>query len=118
MEGIQVQLEYNGDGLLPHDIEVIMYRITQEILNNALKHAKATKATLSISCSKSQLLLYFSDNGIGFVPKAVVRGSGLTNIEDRCEIIGAELQLKSKPNEGTQIQISLNHSNKDNERSN
>ena len=115
IEGLQITFDYSGDGVLQHEKEVILYRITQEVLNNTLKHAKATEAKLSISCSENQLLLYFSDNGIGFVPTKVVKGSGLTNIEDRCKMISAVLELKSQVSNGTQIQISLNLSTDKNE---
>lgn len=115
MEGLHISFEYDANGELEHEKEVILYRITQEIVNNTLKHAKATEAKLSIFKTQNELHLHFSDNGIGFVSSKVIRGSGLTNIEDRCEMIGAILKIKSQPTMGTEIQISLSPSEKKHE---
>ena len=68
-----------------------------------------------LSVNRGKKTITFSDNGIGFAPTKVVRGSGLTNIEERCKMIGAVLTLKSQVDIGTQIQISLNLSNDGNE---
>ena len=64
--GMQIEFEQGGKFKLQHDTSVILYRITQEILNNALKHAKSFRGQLFIRCERKHVQLKFSDDGIGF----------------------------------------------------
>lgn len=88
--------------------ELGVFRIVQEILNNALKHAGATIIELNIRFSNQNLAIVVNDNGKGFNPGEKLKtGLGLKNLESRSEIIGARFKLKSKPGKGTRAIICL-----------
>lgn len=98
---------------LPKDFEINIYRILQEIINNALKHAQATTIQVSIEQSPEQVRLSVSDNGRGFVPETInadSAGLGLKNIMSRVDIMKGDLYLDSSPGKGTRytIEIPLN----------
>lgn len=95
---------------LTKETEIFLYRISQEILNNCLKHSGATEATVLLDCRDTIFTLKFSDNGKGFDTEEMQRnskGSGLSNLEKRCKIIGAELTIAAVINAGTTILITL-----------
>lgn len=106
-----VQIDYNHAGIFPKlkpGIEIFLYRMVQEMTGNMLKHAGATLATLNINNNDQNLTIVFSDNGCGFDQKtAMTKGAGLGNLEKRCKIIGANLEIKSTPGSGTQISVVL-----------
>ena len=93
---------------LSSEKEIFLYRMSQEIFNNILQHAQASEAELKITISKSQLIFIFRDNGIGFNILTNKKGNGLMNMEERCNIIKANLNIQSEKNNGTRITISLN----------
>jgi signal transduction histidine kinase len=94
---------------LSHEKEVILFRMVQEMMNNTLKHAKATTAELLIESSAEQTKIEFSDNGIGFNLTEVKRGNGLINIQERCKIIEATVDFSTNEAMGTKICIILRH---------
>lgn len=101
---------------LAHEKEVILYRIIQEILNNCLKHSQANKAYLEIRSTAQSLSITYRDNGIGFDPDAVILGAGITNMQERCKMIGANFEIDSHLGRGVQIKIHLNQeANHDNQ---
>ena len=98
---------------LSKETEIFLYRISQEILNNSLKHSKATACRISIDCVDNIFTLMYSDNGNGFDADTILKdsarseGSGLKNLNKRCKIIGAEFTIRSAKNAGTVILITL-----------
>lgn len=76
--------------------EIHLFRITQELINNTIKHSKATQIKISLTEFDDFLSLFYFDNGIGFNQKTVVSGSGLSNIKDRVEICNGTLHISSK----------------------
>jgi two-component system NarL family sensor kinase len=91
---------------LDADTEIILYRMTQEIFQNILKHSDATTVFVSVSISSGRLLMSFCDNGKGFeVSEAGSKGSGLANLAERAAAIGAILEITSVKKQGTQIRI-------------
>lgn len=110
-----VHVKYIEHGSLPQlsdGIEIILYRICQEMFNNTLQHAEATYISLTSICADHYLALEYTDNGKGFdverkVSGSEKSGSGLSNIISRCNIIGAEITINSRPGDGTSIRISL-----------
>ena len=87
------------------DTAIFLYRMTQEIFNNILKHSKATEVNFSIYQEEKNTIFKFADNGVGFNQAVVKLGSGLINLKERCEIINAKLQIDSAEGKGTTIQI-------------
>ena len=85
----------------------------KEAANNIIKHARATEARLSIRLENSQLNISIEDDGIGFDPASVKRGSGMGNLSRRLEDVGGSAEVKSRPGAGTQVhlQMSISHEN-------
>lgn len=86
---------------------VALYRILQESLANAFKHAQATKIEVHISFTERDTLLTIADNGIGFEQAAVVTGRGLGNLQSRAEEVGGHLRLTSHAGTGTRVDFVL-----------
>ncbi len=110
-----IEVDYKTDihepELKPEE-RVFLYRIFQEILNNALKHAHATRFDVSLNQQGIGTELIFTDNGVG-IPDEKLRdhdrylnGNGLLNIRERCKLIGASYNIHSQLNQGTTITIS------------
>lgn len=93
---------------LEADQLIILYRMIQELFTNSLKYAKASEIRLDISQNQKELVVNFNDNGIGFdYQSALNKGSGLTNIKERCEIIDAKLYFESELDQGVNVKITL-----------
>ncbi len=92
---------------LPPQVEQGLYRITQEALNNALKHAKATTVTVFVRASGEWIEVEVTDNGCGFEPDRLngQPGLGLTSMRERSEQLGGELAIESKLGEGTAVKV-------------
>jgi PAS domain S-box-containing protein len=93
------------DGL-PSHLTVAIYRMTQELANNIVKHAHATQAKLSLRADGQALELRAEDNGIGFATDSQGKGLGWQALQDRVRLLNGTLQLDSQPGR-TCIAISL-----------
>jgi signal transduction histidine kinase len=83
-------------------------RMAQEALRNVERHAGATRVTVRLQANDTVLELRIEDNGIGFDPDALRPGHyGIVGLREQAELIGAELRIDSKPNEGTTFRLSL-----------
>ncbi|MDH7463589.1 ATP-binding protein [Chitinophagaceae bacterium 26-R-25] len=89
------------------EFELLLYRITQELLHNILKHSKATEALVQICFQEEGLDLTVEDNGIGMPPerRSSSSGMGLQSIQDRIKAINGHMEVKSEPDNGTGIYI-------------
>jgi PAS domain S-box-containing protein len=93
--------------------EIALFRIAQEALNNVVKHAQASKVSLSLQQTDSAVVLSVADDGVGFdadaAPKSVMGGYGMgtSTMRERADAIGAQLTLDSVPGTGTQIIVEL-----------
>jgi signal transduction histidine kinase len=111
-EGIEVNLEIEGavEGL-PTDMEVAIYRILQEALNNIRRHARATEVDVVAEFTEREVTLTIQDNGQGFeVPEAITdfasNGSfGVMGLQERAQLYGGEITLESEPGHGTRVQL-------------
>jgi len=93
---------------LPRAVEEGLYRIAQEALNNALKHAKASSVTVRIHRKEPDVVeLEVADDGRGFDPEAVgdKGGMGLASMRERAERLGGTFQIISAPGEGTKVKV-------------
>ncbi len=90
--------------------ELVLFRILQEALNNALKHAAAKHFKISLQYHHDLLNLSLEDDGLGFSPGLLNNksGSGLRNMENRAALIGGKATIESAPGNGCRINISLN----------
>lgn len=117
-EGIKVRVETDETGLkyfeteasqrttMDVTLEESLYRIAQESLNNAAKHARARQAVIQIKFSDAQSL-YFSvgDNGIGFDSDSQGSGFGMQTMRERAEALHGTLRVASAPGHGTVIEV-------------
>ncbi len=90
------------------DVEVILYRVICELINNSLKHAACTNVNLSLSRAGSTLVLDYSDNGRGFDSKAMMDcGMGLSNIDSRINSLGGTFDIDSAKGKGMHATIRI-----------
>lgn len=108
--GLEIHFESLGvQPDLPEKTQIIIYRIAQELLANAIKHAGANKIMLQCSQNENMFYLSIEDNGKGFDPKADRRkGLGWENIRNRIEFLKGKIEIDSVIGEGTTINIELN----------
>jgi signal transduction histidine kinase len=92
---------------LAPELESTIYRLTQESVNNALKHASPTTVTIDVSETEEAVTLRVSDDGKGFDPNVVTERFGLVGMRERVDLAGGELQVESKPGRGTVITAEL-----------
>jgi signal transduction histidine kinase len=112
--GIHVAFEKEGRGAdLPKPVDLAMFRIAQEALNNVAKHANAQRVEIAIRRKNGNAVLSVRDNGVGFDPQRLDRprgdgGWGLLIMRERAEAVGAQFTLKAGPNSGTQVLVEYN----------
>jgi len=98
---------------LPAHVEVALYRIAQEALQNVMKHASAKRVTLRLSSTHGYVQLVVEDDGRGFRPAGAARNRsgdpayGLVGMRERAEIVGAHLQVTSTPGTGTRVLVEV-----------
>jgi nitrate/nitrite-specific signal transduction histidine kinase len=122
--GIPVSVRVEGQAKLPPDVQIVFYRISQEALNNVIKHSRAHQASVQLrysnenkiaTSSESQgepsqpeLIVFLSilDDGRGFDLAAIPSNRlGLGIMQERAKAIGADLYIESQPGKGTQVTI-------------
>lgn len=107
--GMRVEMNLDENLDLSDRVQDGLYRIAQEALNNALKHAKANQIIVNLSGKLSKVTLEIIDDGLGFKPDEAVEGGGLglDGIIERAELLRGELTLDSWPGKGTTIRIEV-----------
>jgi signal transduction histidine kinase len=91
---------------LPEDVHLALYRITQEGINNIVKHSRAREAAVSLTEENGQLILRIRDNGRGFDSNTQAGGLGLGVMRERAAMIGAAYAIRSAEGQGTEIEVS------------
>ncbi|WP_187270222.1 sensor histidine kinase [Pontibacter qinzhouensis] len=111
---VETRLNLRGEAQQLHpDKKLLLYRITQEALQNSLRHANAAHITVEIAFTPGMLTLTIEDDGQGFLltqqetGDTVVQGTGLQNIRYRAELIGARCEFNSEQGAGTRLTLSL-----------
>jgi signal transduction histidine kinase len=103
-----IELELDGDAPVPARIETDVFRIAQEALHNALRHAHAEHIALRLRCDDARVELVVSDDGIGFDAEQVrARRLGLTTMAERARAIGGELRVDSVLGAGTTVTLEV-----------
>lgn len=109
-----IEIEFHttsAERRLPPEIETNLYRIIQEALNNILKHANATKVSITINYLPDEAILVIEDNGAGFDTEAdqihTTEGSGfgLIGMKERAVLVGGRFEVESVPGGGTAILV-------------
>lgn len=104
---ILVEVTTTGEGSLPAEAQVSIYRICQEALNNIAKHAKASRVEIDVRLAAGELELHIRDNGHGFdLSEQIPSGHyGLAMMRERAEAVKAQLTISSQPGQGTEVTI-------------
>ena len=107
--GLKTEISMEGERRLPLPIEEELYRIAQEGLNNAVKHAKASSVRIHLKYTGERVSLSLYDDGTGFDQQAARQsgGMGLRGIEERVQKIGGSLTVESSPGSGTNLTVSV-----------
>jgi PAS domain S-box-containing protein len=105
---LSVDFVYNGyHTTLVKDQRLAIYRILQEVLNNIIKHAEATKVQIDLLQAEGMTFLTITDNGKGFDPSMKLNGIGLNNIQSRTKVFGGDVIINSKKGKGCCITVKL-----------
>jgi signal transduction histidine kinase len=111
---IHTRLVIEGnDRILPPSVEITIFRVIQEALNNIKHHSKASEANINLKFSPDSLSILIQDNGQGFyqpenLPKLAIEGKlGLIGIQERIVSLGGKFEVNSKPGSGTELSIIL-----------
>ncbi len=90
-----------------HDLQLNLYRILQEQLNNILKYAASSTIEVNLILDNGKLKMQIADNGIGFDLNAVKSGIGISNMRRRTELFQGDFIISSAPGEGCQLEIMI-----------
>lgn len=107
---VLVQLDINETVRLEHfslEQKIELYRIVQELVYNAFRHAKASMINLSLTFHDDYLSLMVEDDGKGFIPKTTKKGLGLESTNRRTENLQATWHIDSSPGRGTVVQVDI-----------
>lgn len=105
-----IELDFVTNGIknrLPDKVEVHLYRITQELISNILKHANASKVGVQLLLRKNTVVLIVEDNGNGFKGSSKSGGIGISNIHSRVEAMSGTVKVQSTEGEGTYVHIAI-----------
>jgi signal transduction histidine kinase/sugar lactone lactonase YvrE len=92
---------------LTEEIEKNLFRIAQEAVANAIRHAAAEQVTIELCFNRHDVQMTVTDDGRGFDPAAASDGFGLTSMRERAAQIGATLRLDSRPSAGTSVRVTV-----------
>ncbi len=93
-----------GEDRLPHEIETALYRIVQEALTNVVKHARASRVSISLVRKPGSVTAVIEDDGVGFEPADTRDGGiGLVGMRERVGLLDGRMEIESAPNAGTTI---------------
>jgi two-component system sensor histidine kinase DegS len=107
---IEVSIVGKDRRLEPH-VEITVFRIVQELLNNVRDHSQASQARLTVEIDDDQVRAAVDDNGTGFNVEEVLSGSaqshavGLNTMYERVEMLGGTLDIQSTPGQGTHVEV-------------
>jgi signal transduction histidine kinase len=110
VHAVELRLELTGKPRVRPGVDEEVFRIAQEALHNALRHARAERVSVRLEENGDGLGLVVTDDGVGFDPAAPAlraRRLGLTSMEERARELGARLEIESTPGAGTSVRLEL-----------
>jgi two-component system, NarL family, sensor histidine kinase UhpB len=108
--GRQVKTTFNAEGDfsdLDDDVQLVVYRVAQEALSNAIRHGEAQSITVSLKSTAEGVELRVSDDGRGFSFADAERGLGITGMRERALLVDGEVEIHSRPGEGTTVWLRI-----------
>jgi PAS domain S-box-containing protein len=103
---VPIELSVEGNGVLPPDVQITLYRIAQEALNNIAKYAESSQVVVTLQCQMSKVELAIQDNGPGFDVEQIPAGHmGIGIMRERAQEVGAQLEVLSQPGQGTLVTV-------------
>ncbi len=106
--GIKTALKITGERPLPPEVESALFRFAQEALSNIVRHSEADMVQITLDYGGDMLRFTIQDNGRGFDPAmAQPGGFGLTNMQQRINELGGEMELNTAPGQGTKLMACL-----------
>jgi two-component system sensor histidine kinase UhpB len=107
-DGPRVRRELQGNlPALSPDVELVIYRIAQEGLTNALRHSGARSATVSLTADAETLMLRVSDDGSGMPAQLPGGTAGIAGMRERALLVGGRLSIDSSPEHGTDVRLTV-----------
>jgi signal transduction histidine kinase len=104
----KVDFQYFGnEQRIDSKLEILLYRVAHELINNALKHAEAQQIKVQLVQEDDRVSLTVYDNGKGFDTSKTTTGMGLENIRNRIETYNGKITLFSSPGNGTEVNIEI-----------
>jgi signal transduction histidine kinase len=107
-DGPELVLQATGERRLPVEVERDLFRIAQEALSNAVKHAGAQRVVVALTIESEQVTLCVTDDGRGFDPASLPasrRAFGLIGMRERAELLNGGFEILSQPGAGTQVKV-------------
>ena len=98
---------FGKDTHLDSRLEILIYRCAYELVNNAMKHAEASRINVQLTVNESLVSLSVQDNGKGFGSDTVTYGAGFTNIRNRISAYNGKISIYSSPGAGTEVTIEI-----------
>jgi signal transduction histidine kinase len=105
--GIAVRLDAADVPELEPKTQAAVFRVAQEALHNALRHAGATEVAVTLSRTRKRVVLEVADDGTGFDPALAAGGLGLTSMRDRAAAVGGTLRINSTPGLGSKVRLEV-----------
>jgi len=103
---VPISLTVEGDSHLPDELQIALYRIAQEALNNIVRHAEANQVSVWLHCEPERLRLRIRDDGRGFDPEDTLPDQlGMGIMRERAKSVGATLKITSQPGQGTEVAV-------------
>lgn len=109
-EGIHIQFQTSGEvPILDHNVETAVFRILQEAINNAARHAQASSISVTLDFVPRLLHAMVEDDGIGFdVEQSITSGGlGVVGMKERANLVGGQLTIHSRPGSGTRVDLEV-----------
>ena len=104
--GLATSFEARGDlGTVPPDVQLVVYRVAQEALSNAVQHADADRVHVRVARENGAVELAVGDDGRGFSFEQASRGIGIAGMRERAMLVNGDLRVESRPEVGTRIQL-------------
>jgi len=110
--GLPIEVGGSTHGRLPPVVETALYRIVQEALTNAVRHADAARVRVELQREPQAIRCSIADDGVGFDARTVLAhrggpGLGLVGIRERLEAVRGSVQINSAPGQGTRLHVAI-----------